>query len=144
MARFIVRDSDPGFKKLIKNLKGPNRVDIGVFSEQGEDLVIYAASNEFGTENIPERSAIRAGIDEKKKQIGRLTSKLAEKVIVGKISKKEALEIIGQTAQGIVQGKMVRGPFTPNKPTTVARKGSSKPLIDTGRYRSSITFRVRK
>ena len=144
MAKFIVRDSDPGFKKLIKNLKGPDRVDIGVFSEQGEDLVIYAASNEFGTSTIPERSYLRAGIDEKKRQIGRLTSKLAEKVIVGKIRKKEALAIIGQTAQGIVQGKMVRGPFTPNKSATVMRKGSSKPLIDTGRLRGSITFKVRQ
>lgn len=144
MAKFIVRDSDPGFKKLRNNLKGPDRVDVGVFSGQGEDLVIYAASNEFGTKDIPERSYLRAGIDEKKRQIGKLTSKLAEKVIAGKMSKREALEIIGQTAQGIVQGKMVRGPFTPNKAATVARKGSSKPLIDTGRLRGSITFEVRK
>lgn len=144
MAKFIVRDSDPGFKKLIKNFKGPNRVDIGVFSEQGSDLVIYAASNEFGTATIPERSYLRAGIDEKKRQIGKLTSKLAEKVIAGKMSKKEALAIIGQTAQSIVQGKMVRGPFTPNRASTVMRKGSSRPLIDTGRLRSSITFKVRK
>ena len=144
MAKFKVRDSDPGFKKLRKNFKGPDRVDIGVFSDQGSDLVIYAASNEFGTSTIPERSYLRGSIDEKKRSIRKLTSKLAEKVIAGKMSKKEALEIIGQKAQGIVQGKMTRGPFTPITAATVARKGSTKPLIDTGRLRSSITFRVRK
>ena len=51
-SRVKVRDSDPGFKKLIKRLTGPDRVDIGVFADQGSDLVIKAASNEFGTSTI--------------------------------------------------------------------------------------------
>lgn len=144
MAKFIVRDSDPGFKKIVKNLKGPNRVDVGIFADQGSDLVIYAASNEFGTETIPERSYLRAGVDEKRRSLRRLTSQVAEKVIVGKMSKKEALEIIGASAQKIVQRKIARGPFTPNKPATVVRKGSSKPLIESGRMRQSVTFKVRR
>ena len=49
MAKFQIRDSDPGFRKFRKQLQGgPDAVDIGLFSEQGSDLVIYAASNEFG------------------------------------------------------------------------------------------------
>lgn len=32
-------------------------------------------------------------------------------------------------------------PFAPNKPSTVKRKGSSKPAIDTSRFRSSISAR---
>jgi len=34
--------------KTVASLKGGNAVDIGVFGEQGSDLVIYASANEFG------------------------------------------------------------------------------------------------
>ena len=36
------------------------------------------------------------------------------------------------------------GSFTPNKPATIKRKGSSRPLIDTGHLRQSITSKVVK
>jgi hypothetical protein len=41
-----------------------------------------------------------------------------------------------------VQAYMVNGKFAPLKAKTIKRKGSSKPLIDTGQLRQSITYRV--
>ena len=46
-------------------------------------------------------------------------------------------------ARNAVVRKINKGPFTPNAPATVKRKGSSQPLIDTGNLRKSITFVIR-
>lgn len=150
MARFRIKDSDPGFKRLKKNLKGPDSVDIGVFAKQGSELVIYAATNEFGTDRagpnrniaIPERSFLRAGIDENRRDLKKFAAKKALDVVTGKLSKKVALSQLGLLAQAKVLMKIIRGPFVPNKPSTIIAKGSSKPLINTGRLRQSISFEV--
>lgn len=143
-AKVRVRDSDPGFKKLKKRLKGPDRVDIGIFAKQGSDLVIQAASNEFGTSRIPERSHLRAGIDEGKEKINSFIASSFSRMFAGKSTKIIELGRLGLLGTSLVVGKINKGPFKPNKPKTVQRKGSSKPLIDTGRLRASYTHRVVK
>ena len=150
MAKFRIKDSDPGFRKLKKNFKGPDHVDIGVFAKQDSEVVIYAATNEFGTDRagpnrnitIPERSFLRAGVDENKKIFRAFLAGELPKVVTGKKSKEKVLLQLGALAQGKVQGKIRQGPFTPNAPSTVRIKGSSRPLINTGRLRQSITFEV--
>lgn len=139
-----VRDSDPGFKKLLKRLTGPDRVDIGVFAEQGSDLVIKAASNEFGTSTIPERSHLRAGIDEGKREIENAVVNSYNRIFAGKTKKIDELGKLGLLGTALVVKKINKGPFTPNKPKTILRKGSSKPLIHTGNLRQAYTHRVVK
>lgn len=152
MAKFRVRDSDPGFRKLKKNFKGPNAVDIGVFAEQGSEVVIYAATNEFGTDRagpnrnitIPERSFLRAGVDENKNEFRTFLESKAVRIVLGKESKERVLSKLGALAQGKIQSRIAQGRFTPNAPLTIRIKGSTKPLIDTGRLRQSITWRIGK
>lgn len=150
MAKFRIKDSDPGFRKLKKNFKGPDHVDIGVFAKQDSEVVIYAATNEFGTDRagpnrnitIPERSFLRAGIDENKQSFRAFLAAELPKVAAGKKSKKKVLLQLGALVQGKVQGKIIKGPYAANMPSTVRAKGSSRPLVDTGRLRQSITFEV--
>ncbi|MCK5318360.1 MAG: hypothetical protein KAJ55_10610 [Anaerolineales bacterium] len=139
-----VRDSDPGFKKLLKRLTGPDRVDIGVFAEQGSDLVIKAAANEFGTSTIPERSHLRAAIDEGKREIENAVVNSYNRIFAGKTKKAVEIGRLGLFGTALVVKKIDKGPFKANKPATVKRKGSSKPLIDTGRLRAAYTHRVVK
>lgn len=143
-ARVRVRDSDPGFKKLKKRLKGPDRVDIGVFAKQGSDLVIYAASNEFGTSRIPERSHLRAGIDEGKEKIDKFIASSFSRMFAGKSTKIIELGRLGLLGTSLVVGKINKGPFVKNKPSTIRAKKSSKPLIDTGRLIASYNHRIVK
>ena len=143
-SRVKVRDSDPGFKKLIKRMTGPKRVDVGVFADQGSDLVIKAASNEFGTSTIPERSHLRAGIDEGKRQIESFVAGSFNRIFAGKSKKADEIGRLGLLGTALVVKKIDKGPFKANKPKTVQRKGSSKPLIDTGRLRQAYTHRVVK
>lgn len=143
MAKFKVKDSDPGFRKFRRQLKGgPNAVNIGLFGEQGSDIVIYAASNEFGTDKIPERSFLRSTVDEKRRELRKFIDKNKVAITQGPLQRRQVLARLGLFAENEVVAKIDRGPFIPNKPATIARKGSSKPLIDTGRLRGSIISKV--
>ena len=53
-------------------------------------------------------------------------------------------EQIALVAQADVQLNIVKGEWVANAESTIKRKGSSKPLIDTGRLRQSITGVVRE
>ena len=46
--------------------------------------------------------------------------------------------------KGLIQRKIVDGTFEPNAPSTIRKKGSSRPLIDTGRMRQSVNFIIRR
>jgi hypothetical protein len=53
-----------------------------------------------------------------------------------------SLQRLGIEAQGDVQMSIVSGGWAPNSPVTVKMKGSSRPLIDTGAMRQSVTYVV--
>lgn len=107
-------------------------------------LLEVAISNEFGdpARHVPQRSFIRATVDEHREEITELETALAMRVLEGKISQEEALSLLGAKVVGLVQARIARGIDPPNSPETVERKGSSKPLVDTGQLRSSITWKV--
>lgn len=140
-----VRDSDPDFRKFRRQLKGgSDAVNIGLFGEQGSDLVEYATRNEFGDQKTPERSFLRSTIDEDKRLLIRFIDKEKKGIVEGKRTRENALKRLGIFTEGRVKLKINRGPFAPNAPFTIRKKGSSKPLIDTGRMRGSIISKVVK
>ena len=59
-------------------------------------------------------------------------------------SAQDILEKIGVFQKGLIQRKIVDGTFEPNAPSTIRKKGSSRPLIDTGRMRQSVNFIIRR
>ena len=143
-----VKDNRADWDRFTKNMKEigkGRRVEVGIFQNQGEDLVQYAAANEFGTDKIPERSFLRSGIDEARRS-GKLQRKVADLldlVIRGKITPLAALVRLGIVGAEIVKKKIDAGPFTPLAPSTIRRKGSDVPLIETGRLRRNITSRIK-
>ena len=58
----------------------------------------------------------------------------------------EDMERLGLKAQNVCRKWFVNpeNGWAPNSPATIARKGSDRPLIDTGELRKSITYVVRK
>jgi hypothetical protein len=141
-SRVRIRDSDPGFRKLRKRFEGPDKVDVGVFGEQGSDLVIKAASNEFGTNRIPERSFIRSAIDESKDEFRNFLRDGTIKVLKGKMTKRRLIGLLGLLGIEKIQEKITDGPFVPNAPSTIKAKGSSSPLIHHAILKGSITSRL--
>lgn len=52
------------------------------------------------------------------------------------------LSRLGVLAQGDIQMEITALSSPPNTPSTIARKGSSNPLIDTGAMRGAVTWKL--
>jgi phage gpG-like protein len=91
---------------------------------------------------IPERSFLRATIDLYAGAIARRQVLLTQGYLLGKFGAQASLELLGQYVVGLVKQRIANGIEPANRPYTIARKGSSKPLIDTGQLRNAITYKV--
>ena len=160
--KFTVTEKDRGWKALFERLevlkKHDVNVRVGIFSDEkggGEEReggltnVEIAAVHEFGAPeaNIPERPFIRSTFDAYKQEYAEMVTKVLRGVIEGKLGVKQALDLVGAKMVADIN-KVVRqtqGPaygFAPLKPETIDRKGSSRPLIDTGRMIAAVTWAV--
>lgn len=101
-----------------------------------------AAANEFGTARIPERSFIRAWYDGRITENRKALRALSARVLRGELTQEQAWEQLGLLFQADIQKRMAEGVPPPNAPATIAAKGSSTPLIDSGQLRSSVTYEV--
>lgn len=76
------------------------------------------------------------------------TTPIAEALIpainAGKATPEQVLEKMGPFAAAAFRQTITEGAWEPNSSATERRKGSSKPLIDTGLMRNSLTYAVRK
>jgi len=95
------------------------------------------------TINIPERSFLRSTFDEKNKEWQSKAEKQVGLVASGRKDAAGMLNTMGNVIEGDIKRKIVSGPFIPNAPSTIRRKKSSRPLIDSGHMRSSIRYVVR-
>ncbi len=105
----------------------------------GTDLVEVAAYNEFGTEDIPERSYLRSTTDEERNKVNRVVDKELDKIHLGTSTVEQSLGLVGEYMASKVRNKIVAIQNPPNAPATIARKKSSNPLIDTGQLRQNIS-----
>ena len=60
------------------------------------------------------------------------------------MSPSRALNLIGMKGQALMRQRIVDIDTPPNAPATIAKKGSSSPLQDTGEMLREIDYRVRK
>lgn len=107
------------------------------FSEMSE-LVCVGAANEFGTKRIPERSFLRSATDENVRSVENVKDKEYSKLLSGTINHKQALSGVGEFLTGKVKLKIRNLKMPMNAPSTIARKKSANPLVDTGQMVQSI------
>lgn len=135
------------FQKMLKEL-ADKEVRIGfqhgaAAEENGTDVCDVAAWNELGTEHIPSRPFLRKSVDENESRINAfLQSK--KKDLVSGTSAGQVLKEIGVFQKDLIQEKITEGDFAPNADSTIRKKGSSKPLIDSGRMRQSVNYVIQK
>lgn len=122
-----------------------------VFAEDGAlepsgDLTVadVATFHEFGTRTIPQRSFIRAWFDENQAFIAETLQKQFAQVANGKRPVEQAAERCALAFEGSVKQRISRGIPPPLAASTIARKGSSKPLIDTGQLRNAVRGKVER
>jgi phage gpG-like protein len=152
---------DKGFKKVqktIEQMKDVAYIKVGILSEDGAkpypegdlNLAGVAAVNEFGTRRagagnntvIPPRPFIRSTMDEKKDFFSQLTYKAMVRITSLNADPIGQLNKIGLVIAESIKAKITAIRTPPNAPSTIKGKGSSKPLIDTGRMRASIRHQV--
>ena len=149
MARVSVKVQRRGGKKLQRLLReagkgGVSGVKVGFFStakyEDGTPVAAVAAWNEFGTETIPERPFFRRALAEAERGVSNILAKgiEPEKMVVDeRLAGRVGAYVAGQVMESI---SALKEP--PNAPETIARKGSTNPLIDTGMMRASVGWSV--
>lgn len=110
----------------------------------GTPIATIAAVHEFGSSDgrIPERSFLRTGIRAAMPQVQQLNKISLRAIGNGTLSVPVALGQLGALAVGAVQKQITSGSYVPLRPATIRRKGSSKPLIDSGSLRASISYQL--
>lgn len=136
--------------KLKKMLEELSKLQVSVGFQHGEateddgtDICDIAAWNELGTVNMPARPFLRKSVDENEAKIVAFMKAMKGQILEG-ADAKQILNQIGIFQKDLVQEKITNGDFEPNAPSTIKRKGSDKPLIDTGRMRQSVNYVIKK
>lgn len=138
-------------QKLAESLGKTAGVKVGILGSkdhrEGGDFgnAEIGVLQEFGsiTNNIPPRSFLRMPLETKKNRLEEVIANSTEDIATGDL--KKVLTKVGFEAEAIIDDAFRTGGFgnwAPNAPETVAKKKSSRPLIDTGQLRRSITSKV--
>ena len=101
-----------------------------------------AAIHEFGLGGLPQRAWLRGWVDGNASLIRNTLRNIALRVVGGKLDEVSGLSLAGVKFQGGIQRGIRAGVPPPNAPSTIRRKGSSTPLVDTGQLRASVTWVV--
>lgn len=163
--KMAVKDTD-NTKKILERFKqiSDKELSIGIQGKEAEAyhtdpetgertarMIVIAGANEFGARvgrgrkiKIPERSFIRGTFDANQDDIIEESAKQLERVIEGEVSANAVLSALGERYESLTKEFLTELSDPPNSQYTIDKKGSSNPLIDTGRLRQAITHKVGK
>lgn len=110
---------------------------------EGTRVVDVAVGNEYGTDNVPARPFLSLSSDD----INNQCTPILEQSVVALNNNNtqqydQLLDVAGSLAAGIVKQQITDLRSPPNAQSTIERKGSSNPLIETGLMRQTVTYRV--
>lgn len=142
-------DKDMGYIRIQRDIRSlrDRSIRVGIMgndSVKGVSVVDYAMYNEFGTRHIPARPFMATTYETYKDMMVQFIDYLASRIFVGMITPDRALRVIGEAYQAKVQMTIRNAKewAVPNDPKTIAAKGSSSPLIDTGRMIQSVRYEI--
>jgi len=116
--------------------------------DDGTDLCDIAAWNEFGTDHIPARPFLKQSVENNRDEINQMLAEKKQQILSG-IPAEQVLKEIGIFQKDLIQMEISEGSFEPNaastikKKLTTKKKGSVKPLIDTGRMLQSVGYKIK-
>ncbi len=108
--------------------------------------LLYIHTHGSPVRNIPPRPVLQPAIEANRQAIGKQLAAAAQGALRGNATEAErGLESAGMVAQNFARGwfENPENGWAPNSPRTISRKGSDRPLIDTGEMRKAITYVVR-
>ncbi len=131
--------------EIAAKLKEAGSVNIGFLEgatyPDGKGVPFVAAMNEFGvpSHGQPPRPFFRGMIKEKSPDWG---DGVAKALKAHDYHTQEALQVVGEGIAGQLRDSITKLDSPALAPSTIARKGSSKPLIDTGHMLNSVDYEV--
>lgn len=119
-------------------------VDVGFFVgsakyKGGKDVTTVARENDKGTKRIPERPFMLPAA----KKAANKTINITVHNIAGGMDEQQALSRAGIMFKNAIQKEITDLKEPPNAKSTIEKKGSSNPLIDTGLMRSKVNWKLR-
>lgn len=150
MAKTVVR-RDRGWNQIRLNVAAlANRgVKVGLLagspSQDGVAVIDYATWNEYGTATIPARPFMRTTSDRVARPMRAKTGINAvnvRRITMGDLTPEQMLDRIGLWYQAQIRHtiRTARSWAAPNAPYTIARKGSTSPLIEHGVMIGAINY----
>lgn len=142
-------DLTPEGRRYFEELKKLAELEVqvgfqeGQTYEDGASLAEVAAYNELGTSDSPARPFMRQSFENHESEL-KAACEMVNKIIADGGTAEVALTNLGVFCKGLVQNEIVEGGFEPNKPSTIKKKGSEQPLIDTGLMRELVEYVIKK
>lgn len=146
----------PEGRRFMKELEELAKLEVRVGYQHGKkkhkpnspggkevDMCDIAAWNELGTETIPSRPFLRDSVDKHKSELSAFKQKQFKRISNGETAE-AVLRAVGAYQVDVVQKEITDGSFAPNAKSTIRRKGSDHPLIDTGQMRASVHYWIAK
>lgn len=126
-----------------KNGRDGEKESLYLVRNKGADKIefMYWLATEV---TIPERSFIRGGFDAKENLFGKQATTLLKKVLAFEMTTDDFFETLGSYIVSEFQRYLNDLKEPHNAPITTYAKQKSNPLVDTGRLREAITYKVVK
>lgn len=131
------------FEKNLKKLKNLE-IHAGIIHEKynkGVSVADYAIFNEYGTSDIPARPFLNTSFNENQPKYTARIFEIYAKLLAGKSYDNE-IKRLGEEIVNDIKLKISSNIPPENSKRTIAKKKSSKTLIDTGIMRSSIAYKI--
>lgn len=144
--------NDAKLKAIVANMDELDEYEtqVGYYNQRTYDdgtlVSAVAAFHEFGTANMPQRSFIRATLEEEREAIQKVTAEAMNDLLVKGKPARQCAAKIARTIGGLVYRRLMRSAewAEPLAESTVKAKGHDTPLYDEGRLRDDLMWRVRR
>jgi hypothetical protein len=112
--------------------------------DNGASILDVAIWNEYGTSKTPRRPFLNQSNVALTSNYNKMYSSIVTDNKIKADSVEKELNKIALVSESIVKKTIRDGSYEPNAPSTIKRKGSSRPLIDTGAMLNAVTSVVRE
>lgn len=139
----------PGFERALadiaRNLSAAGKVRVGFLESatypDGTPVAMVAAIQDFGAPaaGIPPRPFFRNMVAKKSREWPEAIRQL---LVANGYDVEKTLTMVGEAIAGQLRQSIVDTNEPPLAPSTIARKGHSKPLVDTGHMLQSVDYEV--
>ena len=111
--------------------------------ENGESIIDVAIKNNYGM-GVPRRDFMTPSSKKWMKFFSESLDIVRRDMLDNKLDSDKFLKAMGQKGSDIISKEIIALDTPPNAPSTIAKKGSSNPLVDTGAMSRSTTWQIRR